>query len=69
MQISPIFKQKNLEKSKVRIFFFLIQAEFTTQVKLNSQNMPECAVFLQRVEERDRLKSQSFFPPIDFIDS
>ena len=29
-QKSQIFKWKNLEKSKVKCFYFLIQAEFTT---------------------------------------
>ena len=62
MQKSPIFKRKNLEKSKVKFFlvFFLIEAEH------NSQNMPKCLVFLQQLEERDRLKSHSFFLPPAF---
>ena len=69
-QKSPIFKRKNLEKSKVKFFlFFFIEAEFTTQAEHNSQNMPKCLVFLQHEEERDRLKSHSFFPSLDFIDS
>ena len=69
-QKSPIFKRKNLEKSKVKFFlFFLIEAEFITQAEHNSQNMPKYLVFLQHTEERDRPKSHSFSPPLDFIDS
>ena len=66
MQKLPIFKQKNLENSKVNIF--LMKAKFTTQAEHNSQNMPKCLVFLQHVKERDRLKSHLFFPPLDFTD-
>ena len=66
-QKSPIFKWKNLKKSKVK--FFLIEAEFTTQAEHNSQNMPKCLVILQHVEEPDKLKSHSFSQPPDFIDS
>ena len=42
----------------------MIEAEFTTQAERNSQNMPKCLKFLQNVEERDGLKSHSFFLPL-----
>ena len=66
---SQIFKQKNLEKSTVIFFFFLIEAEFTTRAEHDSQNMPKCLVLLQHVKEQDRLKSHSFFLLLDFINS
>ena len=38
----PIFKRKNLEKSKVKLlFFFMIEAEFTTEAEHYSHNMPK----------------------------
>ena len=40
---------KNSQKIQGKIFFFfLIEAEFTTQAEYNSQNMPKCLVFLAR---------------------
>ena len=69
MQKTPIFKQKNLQKSMVKFFYF-IEAEFTTHAKHNSQNMPKCipVVFFLHAEERGRLKSHSFSQLPDFID-
>ena len=64
------FQMEKSRKVQGKIFsFFFIEAEFTTQAEHNSQNMPKCLVFLQHEEERDRLKSHSFFPSLDFIDS
>ena len=60
MQKLPIFKWKNHEKSKAKKIFFLIEVELTPQAKHNSQNMPKCLVFLQHVEEQERLKSHLY---------
>ena len=45
-----------------------MEAKFTTQAEHNSQNMPNCLVFLLHMEEQDRLKCHLFSLFRDFID-
>ena len=63
--------RKNSKFSNRKIqgkIFFLMEAEFTIEAEHYNQNMSKSLVFLQYVKDRDRLKSHSFFLPLDFID-
>ena len=68
-QNTPNCQFSNLKKFKVKfLFLFFIEAKFTIEVENHSQNMPKWLLFLQYVEDGDKLKSYLFFLPHDFID-